>query len=264
MPRWFVLTIIGSMLGGCVSQPVLPPREVISKMIFVTETLDSFSYSVHVTGSLSRRQSLSGSAVIGGSVLRNSAWSSDATLILDRSVGRTTNSIDGQLRLRSPGNGILYIDIADISGPLAASLQRALSGAVTGGWARLDHPAPERQTVPDAAEIDRQVEAIEILRDHTTSSSNEYEYSVRVPAQFVFPEFTNESEHLTGVLFIDRRSFLLTRARWSGENFRLPLGVLSFDADITYGEWNRATLPVMPLSTGATLDLKSIFAIILE
>lgn len=253
-------------LSGCFRAPVLPPKQVLQKTFFVSSSLDSFSFSAQATLELRAARILSGSAVLNGSVLRSGPWSADATLVSQSRSSKESKRVDGILRLRAPGNGILYSDVSDLSGDIASRFLGTRSGALADGWYRFALPGGVLRgpNVPSQKAIDDQVDAIEIVEDRTDPKSDVYEYRVRVPSFLFVPGAVDEQLALTGTLWIDRRSFRLQRAEWSGVRTPTAVGVVTFDVDVTFGSFNSVRLPSMPLSTGAVLPLETIFAIISE
>lgn len=266
MRSTFVIAgFLALVFSGCFRAPILPPKEVLAKTFFVSSSLDSFSFSAQGSAELRGARIFSGSAVLNGAVLRTGPWSIDATIVTDTRWSQGHTRADGVIRLRAPGNGILYMDIAGLSGDSAKGM-RALSGVTADGWTRLALPGnvSEKRGVPTQAEIDSQVQAIEIVEDRTEAKADVYEYVVRIPAALFSEDSTDgNNAMLLGTLWIDRNSFRLVRARWSGSKVSTSLGVITFDADVTIGSPNETRLPSMPLATGSVLPLESIFAIIL-
>lgn len=261
----FLVLLAATVLGAC-NAPVLPPDEVLRRTFFQSSSLDTYSYTAQGAVSLRGRDVFSGSLLLEGAVKRGGAWSANAASDIERVSNQTIGRLDGILHLRSPGNGILYIKTTGIAGEEGDHITRALAPVTTDGWTRFAFPVSRNRagmTMPTQEMIDAQVSALRVTADRTDPEEDYYEYDVELSDESLSLLGSEvRSGALTGTLWIDRRTFVLTRAHWTASALMTPAGTLSFVMDVSFSLQNETLLPSMPLGTGATLPLNTIFDII--
>jgi|GEM_PF-3626056 len=264
MLRSLILSLAFLLILSACQAPVLPPEEVLQRTFFVSSSLDSYAFSALGTGVLRSTRVLSGSVVIEGVAKRSGPWSASITSQGLRIAASRTDRVDGVAKLHAPGNGLLYFQSFGIAGDIGDELQRVLSGATMNGWSRIDTPFGQlRSTVstPTKEIIDAQVASFLILLDRTDPKNSFYEYDVTLAPAITKSLLgtVENSESLRGTLFINRRTFALERAKWSGVNLQTNAGELSFELDVTFSSFNDVRVAALEHSTGASISLKSLF-----
>jgi hypothetical protein len=257
------LTILFSsavILSAC-TQPVLEPTEVIRRSLFVGSTTDSYAFSAHAVATVRGPVVYSGSAVLEGSVKRAGVSASTLSIAMERIQGTATDRIDGVVNVRVPGNGIVYLNLVGVTGAMGSAMQTAFASFTTDGWTQFSMTGTTAASLaPTEGQIAVQAAAFVVQSDRTASRGSTYIYDVRFAPGVLSALIKGaRDDAITGTLMINRRTFALERAVWTMVGVPSPMGNITGTADVTFSHFNAAELPVMPLFTGSTLPLHTLF-----
>lgn len=258
------------LLSACANRdPQLSPEEVIRRAVIRSHTVESVSVALSGNMKLESQPSLSGSIVVQGVVRSGGrAWSADSSFIVESTGGLGHTQASGRLVLVAPGNGQIFLRPESMEGMLGEAVRRTLTGSVSGWWVMGEEQKVDVSSqTPDPDTLSAYADAIVVtenfgIQDGVDGDRYHYKVELKPEAIAILDPSADASElSATGELWIDTKTFVLTRAMWDIDGLRSEHGVARIHADALFTDYDSSPQIQGPVGSATTLPLESIFAI---
>lgn len=250
-------------LTSCVSQPLLPPEEVLKRASAKTQELESARYRAE--GQISSLpQSDAVLHILAEGILQNRGAQSSLTLAANGSFSDGENSYDiqGTLELFLAFGSETYLKLSSLTvDPEHPMLRKETLDRFLGVWWKIPENAQTSGVTPDPSVLQAQSEVITLVEDKgivTLAGRRAYHYRVTIDREKLRAYLQRVSEgrgeehdrsktekmlstyNAEGEIWIDAETFHIQRLSWRIDSLHQTEKAYSVHFDVTFSDINAA------------------------